>query len=218
MNLPKTNVYIDGFNFYYGCFRNKRHPGDKSYKWLDISSFCRAALPNHNLHRIKYFTAKVSGTPHDPHQHIRQELYFRALRTCQEPKVTVYFGHFLKTRKTGMVKSGSGNNPGLMTVEVFEEKGSDVNLATQLLVDGYEDDFDTAVIISNDSDLEGPIRAVRQRLGRDVHVLNPHSNISTVMKRAATSYHEIPRKHLATYQFPSVLHDKKGTFSKPSKW
>ncbi len=218
MSLPRTNVYIDGFNFYYGCFRNRLHPNDNSYKWLDISAFCKAALPSHDLHRIKYFTAKVSGTPQDPQQHIRQELYLRALRTCQNPKVGVYFGHFLKTRKTGRAKSGPGKNLGLITVEVFEEKGSDVNLATQLLIDGYENDFDCAVVISNDSDLEGPIQAIRQRLGCDVHVLNPHSNISTVLKKVATSYHEIPRQHLATCQFPDARRDKKGSFRKPSSW
>ena len=40
-----------------------------------------------------------------------------------------------------------------------EEKGSDVNLATYLLVDAFEDRFDVAVIISNDSDLKEPIAA-----------------------------------------------------------
>lgn len=217
-SLPKTNVYIDGFNFYYGCYKNRQHPADKAYKWLDISAFCQAALPGHHLHRINYFTAKVSSSPQDPQVHLRQELFLRALRTCRHPKVTVHFGHFLKTRKTGRVVNSTNSGSGLVTVETFEEKGSDVNLATQLLVDGYEGDFDIAVVISNDSDLQGPIRVVRQRLHRDVHVLNPHSNISTVMKRVATSYAEIPRQHLASCQFSSVLTDSKGTFTKPTRW
>lgn len=35
----KTNVYVDGFNLYYGCL-NKT-----PYKWLDLAQFCRLAAP-----------------------------------------------------------------------------------------------------------------------------------------------------------------------------
>lgn len=218
MIAPKTNVYIDGFNFYYGCYKNSLHPGDKAFKWLDLSAFCIAALPGHQIHRIKYFTAKVSGSPHDPQQPLRQELFLRALRTCQNPKVNVYFGHFLTTRKTGKLLTSAGLSNHLTTIQIFEEKGSDVNLATELLVDGYEADYDVSVVISNDSDLAGPIRVVRQRLKRDVHVLNPHSNVSTVMKKVASNYGEIPREHLANCQFSPILRDRSGQFRKPLSW
>src|SRR5947208_16760199 len=60
------------------------------------------------------------------------------------------------------------------TVEVIrtEEKGSDVNLATMLLVDSFAEEFELAVVISNDSDLAMPIEVVRQ-MGFDVGILNP---------------------------------------------
>jgi hypothetical protein len=32
----KTNVYIDGFNRYYGCLNGTPH------KWLDLAAFCQA--------------------------------------------------------------------------------------------------------------------------------------------------------------------------------
>ena len=37
-----------------------------------------------------------------------------------------------------------------------EEKGSDVNLASFLLLDGFDDEYELAVVISNDSDLSSP--------------------------------------------------------------
>jgi hypothetical protein len=37
-----------------------------------------------------------------------------------------------------------------------EEKGTDVNLATYLLVDGYEGDYEQALVMSNDADLALP--------------------------------------------------------------
>jgi hypothetical protein len=65
---------------------------------------------------------------------------------------------------------------GQRTVKVYktEEKGSDVNLATHLMLDAFQRDCDLAVVVSNDSDLEEPIRVVMQVLGIPVGLLNPH--------------------------------------------
>jgi hypothetical protein len=49
----QTNVYIDGFNLYYGCLKGT------PYKWLDLDALCRRLLPKHRLGRIRYFTAIV---------------------------------------------------------------------------------------------------------------------------------------------------------------
>ena len=40
----------------------------------------------------------------------------------------------------------------IVSVLKLEEKQSDVNLATALLVDGFNSDYDAAVIVSNDTD------------------------------------------------------------------
>lgn len=62
-----------------------------------------------------------------------------------------------------------------------EEKGSDVNLATHLLHDAYKKEYETAVVISNDSDLVEPIRIVRHELKLDVGILNPHKRPSRAL-------------------------------------
>src|SRR5438093_1187128 len=71
----KINVYIDGFNFYYGCLKGS------SDKWLDFGAFCSASFPQDAIHRIRYFTARVKPKPSNPNKHIRQEQYLRALET-----------------------------------------------------------------------------------------------------------------------------------------
>ncbi len=65
---------------------------------------------------------------------------------------------------------------GARTVEVVktEEKGSDVNLATYLLLDAFQHDCNVAVVISNDSDLKLPIEIAQSELGIRVGVVNPH--------------------------------------------
>ncbi len=46
----KTNVYVDGFNLYYGSLK------DTPYRWLDIAALCANILPNNIINRIRYFT------------------------------------------------------------------------------------------------------------------------------------------------------------------
>ncbi|MGH9838633.1 MAG: hypothetical protein ACREEM_07610 [Blastocatellia bacterium] len=82
----KTNIYIDGFNFYYGAVRKT------PYKWLDLSKMCRLLLPNHQINKIKYFTAEVHARPHNLQQPIRQQTYLRALRTTAN--LEIILGHF----------------------------------------------------------------------------------------------------------------------------
>ncbi len=151
----KTNVYIDGFNLYYGCIRGTPH------RWLDIAALCSRLLPRNMIHRIRYFTALVTPRPSDPQQRNQQEIYIRALRTI--PNLTIYFGSFLATRVTMRRADGHG----FVKVLKSEEKGSDVNLASHLLIDCYLSDCDIAVIVSNDSDLVFPIEHVKQRLGKN---------------------------------------------------
>lgn len=52
-----------------------------------------------------------------------------------------------------------------------EEKGTDVNVATFLLVDVFEKAVDAAIVISNDSDLALPVHVARDRV--PVGVVNP---------------------------------------------
>ena len=82
-----TNIYIDGFNLYYGSLRN--YP---QFKWLDLSKLCHALLPGSQIHRIRYFAAPVSAFPYDPQAPDRQAIYLRALRTV--PNLTVHLGRF----------------------------------------------------------------------------------------------------------------------------
>ncbi len=112
---------------------------------------------------------------------------------------------------------------GVRTVEVLrtEEKGSDVNLATYLLVDVFEGEYEVAVVVSNDSDLVEPIRIVRSKLGIPVAVLNPQKDplkTSCALVNSASLYRRIRMGALAASQFPPTLTDSTGSFRKPSEW
>lgn len=204
-----TNIYIDGFNLYYGALKGT------AYKWLNPLDLCRVALKKyHVFHRLRYFTAKVLPRPHDPGQPLRQSLYLRALQTL--PNVSIHLGHFLVHN----IRMPLTSNPAhKVEVVKVEEKGSDVNLATHLLNDAHMGDFACAVVISNDSDLVEAIKIVRCQLGRTVVVLSPHqASPSRELRREASLFKPFRAHWLSASQFPAILVDAKGTFRKPPEW
>ena len=205
-----TNIYIDGFNLYYGALRKT------PYRWLNLEALCQLLLPKNTIAQIKYFTALVSARPNDPDQPVRQQLYLRALGTL--PKVSVHFGHFLTHEVTMALVVPPGQPPKYAKVIKTEEKGSDVNLATHLLHDAHMGRFDVAVVISNDSDLLEPIKIVRQQLSKQVGILNPHSKASRALLPHIDFIKQIRTGVLKTAQLPVTLADAHGTFTKPAAW
>jgi len=206
---PRTYVYVDGFNFYYGCLKGNSH------KWVNIAQLCQYLLPQNEILQIRYFTARVTARPGDPDQPVRQQTYFRALRTL--PNVSIILGHFLSHERS-LPRSPVTNPPEYVRVMKTEEKGSDVNLATYLLHDGFKDLYDIAVVVSNDSDLLAPIKVVRESLGKRVGILNPRKHPSSVLKQNCDFLKQIRHGVIKVSQFPDTLTDTTGTFTKPAGW
>jgi hypothetical protein len=208
----RTFLYVDGFNLYHRALK------DSPYKWLDLRLLARQVLLPHNqVTCIKYFTARVSGQ-RDPSSPARQAAYLKALSTL--PEVEIFFGHFLaKTITRPLVRPIRGL-PKFVEVHTSEEKGSDVNLAVQLLNDAWAQKFDVAAVISNDSDLESPIEIVRTQRNLPVGVLCPHEGFpSPQLKGAASFLRHIRQQHLAASQFPSSMVGADGKpIVKPSGW
>ena len=109
---------------------------------------------------------------------------------------------------------------GYVDVIKTQEKGSDVNLAAQMLLDGFKNDYECAVVVSNDSDLLRPIQMVIHEIGRPVGVLAPTQNKhpSKSLTTNATFIKHIRPSVLAASQFPEILADRQGAFSKPVGW
>ena len=204
---PKTAVYIDGFNLYYGALRNS------PYKWLDPSALCKLLLPGHDITVIKYFTAKVSARPGDPGQPVRQQTYLRALNTI--PNLRVIYGHFL-THEVSMYRA---DGQGYIKVLKTEEKGSDVNMASHIINDGYKGIYEGAVLITNDSDLQEPMRIVSKELRLPVAVINPYpGRASRALTKYASFVKSVRKGVLKLSQFPDTLRDSKGRIHKPKGW
>ena len=204
----KIYVYVDGFNLYYGSLRGTE------YKWLDIQKLSQFLFPSHTIVKIKYFTAPVkirqNDTDHDKPN--RQQMYSRALQTITE--LEVIKGAFL----THVVSMKKADGTGYASVIKTEEKGTDVNIASHLINDGYKGLYEMAVVISNDSDLVEPIKIVTQELHLPVIVVSPFEKNTIELKKIASSVRQIRKGLLAASQFPDTLNDEAGEFRKPGAW
>jgi hypothetical protein len=210
----RINVYIDGFNLWY-AIRDHARQGH-AVKWLDLNRLSQLLLPNDTINRIRYFTAAIQPRPNKPNQAVHQQIYWRALRTI--PHLSIHEGSFRTDPKWMPLESPLPGGSPTVRVLKTEEKGSDVNLATFLVSDAYERDFERAVVISNDSDLCTPIALVRLRLGLDVIVYNPGPKPSRELQRDATVMRQLRRGPLLGSQFLPTLTDAQGAFTKPPGW
>lgn len=206
----RLNVYVDAFNLYYGCLRGSPH------KWLDLLALSKRLFPTDDINRIRYFTAIVSARPHDLQQPQRQLTYIRALETI--PCLTVHRGHYLTHNRWMPLTNPQPGGPPKVQVIHTEEKGSDVNLATYLLWDAFQGDFEAAAVLSNDSDLKEPIRLIEAELTLQVGVVNPHPPARRSRALGGAFFKQIRPAALKACQFPAVMSDANGQFTKPATW
>lgn len=206
----RVSVYVDGFNLYYRGLKGT------PYKWLDLGALATAFLrADETLVAIKYFTADVSPRSGDPDAVLRQQSYLRALRTI--PSLSIHKGRFLPKTKVRPLVSDPGR---FVAVHDTEEKGSDVNLAAHLVHDAHMGVFDTALVVSQDTDLCEPMRIVNRELGKTLGVIwlessapgKRHRAVSNFIKHANASI-------LKRCQFPDPVIGRGGQkIAKPSDW
>ncbi len=218
---PRTFVYIDGFNLYYGCYRPPAPGHWVRYKWLNLEAFCDALLPAHDVTAVRYYTADVVNRPPDNRQSTRQQAYLKALATLG--RVRIVKGHFLGPTMHWMQRCDPRSVPLGYSVQVLktEEKGSDVNLAVDLLFDCVNDLYDCAVVISNDSDLARSIGIAREHYKKRIGIVNPHAHhrpMSRSLQRFAHFEARIHENILAGNQLPDVVHIGHRVVSRPPGW
>lgn len=204
--MTRVLVYADGLNLYHGL----RDKGWRRYYWLDVRRLAeRLLLPDQTLVAVRYFTARVSAEPGNPDKPRRQSAYLDALATL--PDLAIHYGQY-EAREQRCRQCGR-------TWLKREEKMTDVNIAVEMLGDAADDAFDTVILVSADSDLVGPVRAVRERYGKRVVVAFPPNRASGALRRAATATIAIDREALQGSQLPDRLVGPTGApLMRPPKW
>ena len=162
------------------------------------------------LSHVHYFTTRIRSNGHNAADAKRQNTYLDALATL--PALTRHEGHYLE--KTRRCRSCGATWPD------YEEKMTDVNIASQLLVDAFDDCYDTAIIMSGDSDLTTPVRRVRERFpNKRVVIAQPPNRHSQELNRAANGFFSIGEDKLRNSQLPNQVVSKTGyPLLRPAHW
>lgn len=198
----RVGVYVDGYNLYYGG-RSCCGRGQRGWRWLDIRSLVKSVVKTQgawvdaDLERIVYCTARVDSTT-NASAHRDQYVYLKALLATRSVD-WIEYGNYVARVKSALVatehpttgrplittstwplmvqdrNSASVRDARFMVKHLhLEEKGSDVNVASHLLVDVLSSQVEAAVIISNDSDLALPVKKARERV--PVGLINPRDS------------------------------------------
>lgn len=199
----RVGVYVDGYNLYYGG-RGLCGQGTPGWRWLDLRKLAQhlvAGIPSWSgavVDRVVYCTAVIDASS-NPSGFVDQEIYLKALSASSSVDVIEYGTYVSRVKyaplavkaqsrsagpqlvKPGwpiMIQDSQGNPiPDAQFMVSFahrEEKGSDVNVASHLLVDVLTSRIDAALVISNDSDLKFPVSYARSRV--PVGTVNPSKN------------------------------------------
>ena len=145
-NKQRVIIYVDGFNFYFGL-KNKKW---RKYYWLDLVKFFSQFMrPHQELVEVNYFSAVPNN---NKGKKDRQDLFFSANK--MNPKFNLFLGKFMQ-------KSVIHQTCGKPYI-TFEEKETDVNIATNMIRDVVLERCDLSILISADSDLIPPIDFIKE--------------------------------------------------------
>jgi hypothetical protein len=241
----RVGVYVDGFNLYYGG-RSLCRRGTGGWRWLDIRALAttlvaeRKNWPGAAIHRVVYCTARIDRSDNQS-GHYDQHIYLRALHATESVdyiQLGRYVSHLeywplavpgpgdrpvlvpsLPAPVLNVIGARANNGKVMVPIARKEEKGSDVNVASTLLMDVLCGSVDATVLISNDSDLELAVNKARQLV--PVGVVNPSSKQTAGALRGLPAdgagrhfWRKLSADDFTRHQLPNPA----GRYIKPSDW
>jgi hypothetical protein len=215
-NKFRVITYIDGFNLYYSIKRlyqseNTPYPENawREAIWLDLVKLSESFLThNQELVAVKYFTARITKPAKKYH---RQNTYLEALATLD--KYRLFLGEYYYNTQECWYCHREFPNP--------KEKKSDVNLATEILIDAIDDNYDTAILVAADSDYETPLEVIKNRFPeKRIIVEFVKETFSYRLAELAKPYvFKIDRDRLASCQLPDEVISLSGAkLTRPASW
>jgi len=202
--MNRVVFFVDGFNLYHSldCI-----PSYHKYKWLNLDKLARCFVTSRdNVEKVFYFTTYSTW---DSVKLVKHQLYVRAL---QFKDVEVVFGAFRYVDKICRICHKQ--------YKTFEEKQTDVNIAIKLFQTAVQGFWDTAIIISGDSDLIPAIRAVKSTFPvKRIGLVIPIGRRAEELKQVVDFHMKLKEKHLATSQFEDEITIDGGIkLTRPGTW
>lgn len=212
--MARVSFFIDGFNVYHSL-KNPPFPPNKpflknryqKYLWLDFYTLAeRFTRKGDAIADVFYFSAFATWRPNAMKRH---KQFIDAL---ENKGVRIIMGEFKeKDRFCTNCRAYSKGH---------EEKQTDVNIGIYLLNEAYKDSYDTAVILTNDTDLIPAIRMVKDIFSdKKIGVLFPIDRWSSELAPGCTFWRKIRKKDLSKSQLPENVTLPSGVMlTRPPSW
>lgn len=183
--MNRVVMLVDGFNLYHAL---NDHANLHRFKWLDLTKLANCFLTkNDKITDIYYFTALFWKDPSKVSRHKK------LLKVYEDKGIKIVPGVFRRKERRCSAC--------MATVSTTEEKRTDVNIAVMLMDLAFDDKFDTALILSGDSDLIPAINAVKaRRPDKEIGVIVPIGRRAKELRQHADSSKKIKRHHLVDSQ------------------
>ena len=164
----KAIIYIDGSNFYFSV--------KKTFNLkVDIEKFCKKLAKEYDLIQIKYYISPVGEA--NPKMYAEQQRFFEKIKKIK--KIKKIFGRLEKHKKDGKI--------------FYVEKATDINIAQDLIFDAIDNNYDKALLVSNDGDFSGVVSSIINRLNKKIIyiAIGNKKSISYHLKKVASSIRTI---------------------------
>jgi len=252
--MQRVGVYVDGFNSYYGgdSLLGRQATGWKWLNIRALVRDLIDSLNEPNwagspIHQVLYCTATIDVRSNVA-GHARQQTFLKALKASASVDQIEYGNFVWRVKKAPlatenpkshepiithpawpvMIQDGTGSHVPdavfLVSHSYREEKGSDVNIASHLLIDVLSNEVDAVVLISNDSDLALPLREARQRV--PVGVVNPNRRYTAGKLQGPPTagagghwWQQLVAADFTAHQLPDPVTSPRGPlYARPAGW
>ncbi len=181
IDLPHANrvaIFVDGANLFKSA-EEKRVPVD--YAWL------RQRLAGNRQAVSAFYFGSYKREPVTPEETSRERAFEEMLHGAGfELRLRPLKAEPFGLRVPRGVEFHASAGPGV-DIRIYEEKGVDVALVTEMLTRAWDGEFDVAVLVSGDGDYSAAVREL-VRHGKEVEVAAFLHSASTELRRSATRF------------------------------
>jgi uncharacterized LabA/DUF88 family protein len=215
--MVRVMAFIDGFNLYHALEKYTRgvDEADKlrfqKYKWLCLTSLIKVFIreKEEELSSVRYFTTWPTW---NEDKRLRHLTYVNAQI---QRGVVVVFGDF--KRKTIECRADCYKE-----FSIYEEKQTDVNLATKMI--SLAGMYDKLILVTADSDQLPALKLIKQvHPEKQLAVLPPIGRNSKELSSVCSQTFTMTEAHLLACQLPNPVPIMKngvetGKLEKPPSW
>lgn len=168
--MKKAIIFIDGSNFYYRLKYVIKDKTNVSLLDFDYAKFGQWLCKDFEVIEIRYYIGAVRRKNHNQKSEQLYNNQQRLFRKLQKQNIQIVLGQLIQ-------------HPD----KTYHEKGVDVRLAVEMIKFALQDKFDTAFLISSDTDLVPAVEEVLS-LGKKVKYIGATDSQSFGLSKITGDY------------------------------